>query len=328
MIGTEFIQGQGLGNQLFCYATARSMAEDLGYEFGTAGQNHFANNIHSNKGMYFMDIDLGRNICDADDYRHYYEKEERIWIDNSVHDLIHGCYIAGSDPGLFRIGDNTLIYGNLQAEDYFRNHFEDLKNWFHVKEAYDSHEYTQDNLCILNMRGGEYFGARELYLKKDYWLQAMEHMKQIVPDMRFMIITEDVRRARQMFPNLPVHHFDMGKDYVTIKNACYLILSNSSFACFPAFTSITCKYLIAPKYWARHNVSTGYWSSGQNIYSGWNYMDREGKIYTAEECRKELDEYKKSVEFQALSQREKPSGLRLQCKVLPMKLADMVRRHI
>lgn len=328
MIGTEFIQGQGLGNQLFCYASARSIAEDLGCKFGTAGQQNFANNIHSNHGMYFMDVDLGINIQDVDQYQHYHEKEKRIWIDNSLHDMVHGCYIAGKDTGLDQIADNTLIYGNLQAEEYFKSHFDDLKEWFQVKKEYDSYEYTQDNLCIMNMRGGEYFGAPELYLKKIYWIQAMKHMKQIVPGMQFMIVTEDVKRANQMFPEIPAHHFDMGKDYVTIKNAKYLILSNSSFACFPVFTSTTCKYLIAPKYWARHNVSTGYWASEQNIYSGWNYMDRDGKLYTAEECRQELARYKEGEQFRKLSQNKKDSGIKLICKTLPLKLKNAVRRFM
>ena len=62
MIGTEFIKGQGLGNQLFCYVTARAIAQENGYEFGTAGQEKFAVNIHNDKGMYFMDVDLGHPI--------------------------------------------------------------------------------------------------------------------------------------------------------------------------------------------------------------------------------------------------------------------------
>lgn len=62
MVGTEFINGQGLGNQLFCYVTARVVAEENGYEFGTAGQERFAVNIHSDRGMYFMDMDLGKRI--------------------------------------------------------------------------------------------------------------------------------------------------------------------------------------------------------------------------------------------------------------------------
>ena len=54
MIGTEFLDGQGLGNQLFCYVTARAIAAERGCAFGTAGQERFANNIHSRRGMYFM----------------------------------------------------------------------------------------------------------------------------------------------------------------------------------------------------------------------------------------------------------------------------------
>ena len=80
---------------------------------------------------------------------------------------------------------------------------------------------------------------------------------------------------------------------MTLKNAYYLLLSNSSFACLPAHTSETLKFAIAPKYWARHNVSDGYWASEQNIYSLFHYMDRKGKLFTADECRRELAEYKK-----------------------------------
>ena len=75
----------------------------------------------------------------------------------------------------------------------------------------------------------------------------------------------------------------------------YLLLSNSSFSCLPAHTSETLEYAIAPKYWARHNVSDGYWASEQNIYSLFHYMDRKGRLFTAEQCREELEEYKKKI---------------------------------
>ena len=80
MVGTEFINGQGLGNQLFCYVTARVVAEENGYEFGTAGQERFAVNIHSNRGMYFMDMDLGKRITEEEKRRFqiYNDKEERL----------------------------------------------------------------------------------------------------------------------------------------------------------------------------------------------------------------------------------------------------------
>lgn len=150
VIGTEFLKGQGLGNQLFCYVTARCIALERGCAFGTAGQEQLAVNIHSKKGMYFMDMDLGERIetgakdglapaaedgtaasegagaCTArssgvskEELRRYDEKELRFFQGTSVHDMEHGCYVAGEDGALHSLPDNTLIYGNMQDERYF-----------------------------------------------------------------------------------------------------------------------------------------------------------------------------------------------------------------
>jgi hypothetical protein len=117
-------------------------------------------------------------------------------------------------------------------------------------------------------------------------------MSKINPAMRFMTITDDVNAARRVLPEVEAFHFDVWNDYSIIKNAKYLIVSNSSFAFFPAYTSETAKMVIAPKYWARHNVSNGYWSCEQNIYDEFMYQDRKGKLFSPEECRKELEIYK------------------------------------
>lgn len=312
MIGTEFIDGQGLGNQLFCYVTARAIALQNGYEFGTAGQERFAVNIHSNRGMYFMDVDLGHAISQEEkqNFDVYHEKEDRLYIGNSRHDLTHGCYVTGIDPDIDTVKDNTLIYGNMQDESYFLKYLPQVKQWLKVKPEYDSYEYSRENLCIINMRGGEYTGSPELLINRKYWLHGMEEMKKIRSDMEFMIITDDVKTANRMLPGIEAHHFDIGKDYVTLKNAHYLLLSNSSFACLPAHTSETLKFAIAPKYWARHNVSDGYWASEQNIYSLFHYMDRQGRMYTAQECREELEEYKKKSSKYA-KKNIRPTGIRL-----------------
>ena len=312
MLGTEFINGQGLGNQLFCYVTARAVALENGYEFGTAGQERFAVNIHNNRGMYFMDVDLGHAISEEDKkkFNVYHDVETRLYIGNSKHDLTHGCYVAGADPGIHHVEDNTLIYGNMQAESYFIKYLPQVRQWLKVKPEYDSYEYSKENLCIINMRGGEYTGSPELLINPKYWINGMKEMRKIRPDMEFMIITDDVKTAEKLLPGIKAYHFDIGKDYVTLKNAHYLLLSNSSFACLPAHTSETLKYAIAPKYWARHNVSDGYWASEQNIYSLFHYMDRKGRVFTAEECKEELAEYKRTSKKYA-NVNVRPEGVRL-----------------
>lgn len=313
MIGTEFIDGQGLGNQLFCYVTARAVALENGCEFGTAGQERFAVNIHSDRGMYFMDVDLGHVISEEDkkSFRVYHDAEKRLFIGNSNHDLTHGCYVAGADPAIHSVEDNTLLYGNLQDESYFIKYLPQVKEWLKVKQEYDSYEYSRENLCVINMRGGEYTGSPELLLNRKYWLHGMKEMKKLRPDMEFVIVTDDVATAQKMLPGIEAHHFDLDKDYVTLKNAYYLLLSNSSFACLPAHTSETLRFAIAPKYWARHNVSDGYWASEQNIYSLFHYMDRKGRLFTADACRRELAAYKEqSKKYAAVNQ--KPAGIKRQ----------------
>lgn len=120
----------------------------------------------------------------------------------------------------------------------------------------------------------------------------MVYMKKINSNMQFLIITEDVEAANIMFPKIPAYHLGMGEDYAAIHAAKYLIVSNSSFAFFPIFTSDNVETVIAPKFWAGYNYSDGYWASEQNIYTGWKYLGRDGNLYTADECRDELKRYK------------------------------------
>lgn len=291
VIATELLKGQGLGNQLFCYVTVRCLALGKGYGFSILNRGILTSTLCGGREMCFMEPDCGLDLPREAFATIYHEKDERLYIGNSSHDIHHGCYVAGADGQLFEIQGSALIYGNMQAEAYFGNYKEEIRKWLKVKPEYDCMEYSKENLCIINIRGGEYSSNPELFLRRKYWLDAMDAMRRKRRDMEFLTITDDVGAARRVLPEIPAYHFALSKDYSIIKNARYLILSNSTFAFFPAYTSETVEYIIAPKYWARHNVSDGYWASEQNIYSDFHYMDRNGRLFTADECRRELAQY-------------------------------------
>lgn len=315
MLGTELLKGQGLGNQLFCYVTTRCIAARQGYAFSILGSETLANNIHSSCGLYFMDLDFGIPSKKEDYKQEYWEKEERLFLPNSKHDLTHGVYVTGTDETLLHIEDNVLIGGNMQAEDYFLDYKEQIKQWLKVKPEYDCYDYSRDDLCILHLRCTDYMDSPELFLQKKYWLNGMRNMRRLNPDMQFMIVTNDVKEAEKFLPGIKAYNFDLAKDYAILKNAKYLLMANSSFTYFPALTSEVGQYVIAPKYWARHNVSNGYWASEQNIYEGFHYMDRKGRLFTAAECRRELECYKASSgRYKRAGQ--KPQGIRLRAYVL------------
>ena len=80
VIATELLKGQGLGNQLFCYVTTRALAHAGGYGFSILNRELL-------DCMYFMDIDCGTDMgkdCFAEEY---HEKEDRIYVGNSRHDI-------------------------------------------------------------------------------------------------------------------------------------------------------------------------------------------------------------------------------------------------
>ncbi len=289
MITTQLHYGQGLGNQLFCYITTRCIAADKGVEFGLAGIENLGDQRYNDKGLYFMDLYLGEPVNESKITNHYTEKELRLKTNVSHHDSTLGCDIRMYDPQLVSIPDNTKLEGIMQSEDYFYHRKDEIKQWLKLKPEHDCYDFSHDNICVINFR--DYKGSDELFLKREYWVNAINHMLNINPNMQFLVITENPSVAKEMLPELTdnIYHFDVGKDYSIIKNAKWLILSNSSFAFFPAWTSDTVRMIIAPKYWARHNVSNGYWATSYNLYRDWFYMDRNGVLFSYDECKRELD---------------------------------------
>ncbi|MFA6251731.1 MAG: DUF5672 family protein [Candidatus Paceibacterota bacterium] len=292
LLVTELYNGQGLGNQLACYVTTRVIAKDKGYDFGIMHPEKF-------KGVDFLNLNWGEKVIDGKGPEggppkklpsgiNYYYKEQQI-----IHP-VNGSDIRLYDKNLVNVFPNTKVDGLMQDEKYFEHRKKEVKEWLKVKKEYECLDYADDNICVINFRGGEYARHNELYLSKKYWENAVRNMLKINKDFKFVVITDDRYEAKKFFPNYDVFHFSIAKDYVIIKNAKYLILSNSSFAWFPAWLNENLRYCVAPKYWARHNVSDGYWNCGYNITKGWIYQDREGKLSDYETCLKEFEEYQKN----------------------------------
>lgn len=288
MLATEFIHGQGLGNQLFVYVTTRMLAYKLGYDFGISGLRNAGDSRVNKKGFYFMNLDYGKEVPDElqryDEYRHGLFTDSWLRTD-----------IRLTDKNLLSVQDNTIIYGNLQSEEYFGDNLHLIKEWLKVKVEYEHMDTNGKNICIMNFRGGDMVGNAGGFVPRSYWDKSIQRMLEYNPDMEFCIVTDDVKTANQMLPEYPAYHVDVAWDYVAIKNARNVICSTSTFACFPLWTSETLEYCIAPKYWFHHNLSQGWWSLGCSIYSfPTHYMDREGNLFTPEQCMIEWEEYKKT----------------------------------
>lgn len=296
MIITELYNGQGFGNQLFVYVTLRSIAEKNGYSWGIQSPERF-------KGYDLMSIDMGNSVVGGSgpeggppiqlpngiehyyvEYSHGYKKAIQLGVD-----------IRLTDKKILNIPDKTKIEGNLQSEDYFCGKLDSIKKWLKVKPHLEHFDTNGKNICVINFRGGDMIGNAGGFVPRSYWMKAIDNMLQYNPNMEFCIVTDDIKAANAMLPEYPAYHENIAWDYVALKNAKNVICSTSTFACFPLWTSETLEFCIAPKYWFDHNRSQGWWGLGYSIYSfPTYYMDREGKLFTPEECVIEWEEYKKT----------------------------------
>jgi hypothetical protein len=244
MIVGQIHKGSGLGNQLFRYVMTRVLARDLNTDFGFEGVENF-------KASFFLNLDMGQTPEWTIDF-----VEQRI--DNK-----DGVDIRGYDKRIKSIKDGTRVDGEFQAEKYWQHRKDEIKEWLKVLPC-----EVPKNGCIINFRGGEYKNHPDLFLTQDYWDKAIAEMEKEVLNVLFHVVTDDPEEASKFFPKFEITH-DMELDYRLIQSANYLILSNSSFAIWPAQLG-TAELIIAPKYWARRNK--GFWALPQNKYKGWRYV--------------------------------------------------------
>lgn len=274
-----------IGDHLKIYALTRTIAEKNGYRWGF---NPVPSHDYYNgrEQMYFLDIDYGATHASA--WGTVPEWADQV-VSEPVVPLIMNGNIANYHPytpELFDIKDNTkLIVNCAQNFKYYDGKKEDIRKWFAIKpdfaedykKALETYEIElDDDLCVLNARGGEYLSVKDFSLTMNYWANAIKNMLKKNPRMRFICITDDVKYYEKHF-DFPVMHFSIGLDYYIVNHAKNLIISNSAFAMFPTWLNDEA-YVIAPLYWARHNVSDGQWIYSEINIPEWNWMNREGNF--------------------------------------------------
>jgi hypothetical protein len=288
-----------LGNNMWQYAVCRTVAEKLGYDWGINPSPSHDYNSGINQ-MSFMDVDFGKPVEGItkdfhEEWQFYQAPYEHVWmvmLDKRVYTI---------EDNTRMIGDNGALGGIYQCEDYLIDRKSDVKNWFKVNKNQEK-IYNQklvelgvvldDNLCVINFRGGEYKSIPNVLLRKEYWRDSINHMLTLNSNMKFLIITDDVPCAKSYMPfDINAIHIDIGFDFYVVNKAKWVIISNSTFSWWAAWLNDKAKKIIAPKYFNAHNLSDGYWSVGAIYTRFFDYMGRDGIVYDYETCKKDAIEY-------------------------------------
>jgi hypothetical protein len=309
MIITEFYNGQGLGNQLWCYAVTRVSAEINGYNFGIMSTEKF-------KGKEFLELDFGNIVVGGSGpeggpptslpkgiTNYYKEKTTRH---------LNGIDITKFDHKIFSTSDNTKLEGNLQSSEYIEPYRTKIKNWFKIKSNFNIENLSQEDICLIHIRGGDFLHS-SAFLLKNYYKNAITHMLKKNAKMKFFIVTDDVTYSKNLLPEIEIigasklglldsnkasHHIGgpVGIDWLLLNRCKNAIISASSFSFWPIWLNDEVN-VIAPMFWAGHKNSDGYWSCGDSLIRGWSYMNKEGELYSYEKCKELKVSYEKGNEY-------------------------------
>lgn len=266
MIIGKIHPGSGLGDQLFSYIVTRVIALDKGYEFGFIGKEFF-------KGKDFLNLDWGKEVeCE-------YEIQQPAgklvitlpWPENTlpIFEINKPYY----DPEVNFIEDGTIIDGyGAQDLRYFEHRLPEIKEWLGIRSNFSDHK-NDDNVCVINMRGGEYRAVPELFLPKEYWDKAFDTMFDENNNLTAEIHTDDLLLAKEVFPTFKAFR-DIELNWRSLRYAKHAIISNSAFAIIPRLL----KHLedpeavtIAPRYWNRYNLKR--WDWPMNYYKQFTHIE-------------------------------------------------------
>jgi hypothetical protein len=284
------------------YAVCRTIAELKGYNWGiNSSPTH--DYFNGKNQMDFMNIYFGENIKGIT--KEFHEKWILINHVDQVNITMFDRRLYDIEDDTVMLGDNGAYGGLFQSEDYIINRQSDVFEWFNIKKEYSEKydtilsEYNiklDDDLCVINFRGGEYNGLHNVLLRREYWKDSINHMLVVNPNMKFLVITDDISLSKSFMPfDIPTMHVDVGFDFYVVNQSKWLIISNSSFGWWAAWLNNKSKLTIAPKYWARHNVSNGYWATGDVYSRFFKYMDREGNLIEYDESRTQAEEFYKKI---------------------------------
>jgi hypothetical protein len=269
LIQTRLYPGQGLGNQLWVYAATRGLSAYFGSQHQIVGDEFF-------KGSGFLDIDFGFDPSPA---LPVLEFREALFYDPNLQ-----YFSSIFDNRVTTLTYRSRIEGLFQSEGYFFGHLNELSNWIRPSEKTTSLANAYKDVCVLNLRGGEYKRHKRFILPHSYWNMAINIARTKLGAEHFLIVTDDPAYARAFLPAYPVLQGGVEECYAALMGAKSIIVSNSSFSYFPIKTRKDRPFVIAPEHWARFGDPSKRWAMPSNVYEDWNYLSSDGRLLTSFEC--------------------------------------------
>jgi hypothetical protein len=253
----------GLGNQMFQYAIAKSIAKKREDRFKLDISFYPKQVLRKYELNYF---NIEENIYNIKSNTNFIFKIRKKLKFNYFSDYFFEKEIGELDKEVFNYKNNIYLDGYWQNENYFKEIREELLKEFTLKnnisnEAKNYLDTIQESNSIsLHIRRGDYLlndhtnsihGICDL----NYYKKAIKYMNQKIKTPIFYIFSDDIAWCKEKFNFLESKIFvDNTKnafdDLELMKNCKHNIIANSTFSWWSAWLNENrAKIVVAPKTW-------------------------------------------------------------------------------
>lgn len=262
----------GLGNQMFQYAAAKSLATRLNTSV-SIDLYAFSKKTQATVRPYELDIFNINNISEISSLKAKLVTKARPFIQKH-RAFFQRCGIFTDTYAILyqsaaeTMNGKIIMSGYFQNEKYFKNIKEDLRKDFTFKSPLTGKNLETANQIknrqsvAVHIRRGDYLNkstqSNFVTLDKAYYESAIKYISERIENPVFFIFSEDFEWIKENlnFGNYPVNFIDWnkGKDsYIDMQlmSLCkHNIIANSSFSWWAAWlNNNTDKVVIAPERW-------------------------------------------------------------------------------
>jgi len=248
-----------LGNNLFQYVFCRiaAMKQNCNYYIPKNKEESISfYSFCSNKTFSYLEMSCESNP-------HYWTGENLFNINFGHNDGIITSSIGDID--IENVRDGMLLTDFYQS-DYYMLEYRDviINDWLKFNDSVITNseellkKYNVDEYCYIHLRGTDYKTIPQYYLPISYYLKSIDHIRSIKPDMKFLVITDDVVESKIMFPEFDVISNSTEIDFYLLSQSKYKIIPNSSFSWWASWLSKNTEITIAPNNWFNYNSGFGF----------------------------------------------------------------------
>lgn len=265
----------GLGNQMFQYAAARSVANRLGVELLIDISAFESYDLRRYELASFRIHGRVASLSDVNNIG--FSNQLPAWILCLLrmmgflsHPVVYKESSFAFDENILKVSPPIYLDGYWQSEQYFFNLASDLRREFTLNQPLDevNHKMLEQiqhpsrEAVSLHIRRGDYVSNAQTaqfhgLCSLEYYRLAVDYISENVSNPHFFIFSDDLKWVREnLLLNHPMTLVDVndanhGVFDITLMSSCrHHIIANSSFSWWGAWlNSYVGKIVIAPKRW-------------------------------------------------------------------------------